>query len=407
MTKGVVLTLVVGLVASAVACAMNTPPRSYPVVGTGQDRCYGADGSMITCPPEDQPFSGQDAQSPGTPASYRDNADGTVTDLVTGLQWAKAPSERMTFAELPAFARASRIGGHDDWRVPSVKELYSLIDFRGGYSGDPQTSRPYIDTEAFSFRYASGTGLGDAVHGQRPIDVQLWTATRYLGRTMGGDETVFGVNFADGRIKGYPMMDPANRMLTPNRLAVLLVRGPAYGQNSFEPTPQTVRDHATGLEWQRSDSGQALSWGDGLAYCNGLALDGHGDWRLPNAKELQTIVDYGRIPAIAAPFRLVQGDVYLWSSTTHLEGPPPPTDEDRPFSRTGELAVYFAIGPALGRMEQPPGSGLWRWMDVHGAGSQRSDPKTAVPGQFSNGFGPQGDDIRGHNHVLCVRRLAS
>ncbi|MFN9211302.1 MAG: DUF1566 domain-containing protein, partial [Betaproteobacteria bacterium] len=142
-----------------------------------------------------------------------------------------------------------------------------------------------------------------------------------------------------------------------------------------------------------------------LAYCGGLSLGGHRDWRLPNAKELHSIVDYSRMPAIDPLFGFSDHLVYLWSSTTHLEGPPPATAPNRAFSRTGELAVYAAIGPAMGYMEVPPGSGRRRWLDVHGAGAMRSDPKTATPGAFPSGFGPQGDDIRGHNHVLCVRDL--
>ncbi|MFN8957786.1 MAG: DUF1566 domain-containing protein, partial [Hyphomonadaceae bacterium] len=63
------------------------------------------------------------------------------------------------------------------------------------------------------------------------------------------------------------------------------------------------------------------------------------------------------------------------------------------------------IGQAQGKMEVPPGSGQRRWLDVHGAGAMRSDPKTASPGEFPNGFGPHGDDVRGHNSVLCVRDL--
>jgi hypothetical protein len=211
------------------------------------------------------------------------------------------------------------------------------------------------------------------------------------------------VNFADGRIKGYPLMDPANRMRTPNRLAVRLVRGPAYGANDFRATTEMVLDAATGLEWQRADDGIARSWDAALAHCAALRLGGHADWRLPDAKELHSIVDYGRIPAIDPVFRLADPAAYVWTSTTHLENPPP-EGRPRPFTAIGELAVYFAFGPALGRMEVPPGSGTWRWIDAHGAGAQRSDPKTARPGEWPQGFGPQGDDIRGHNHVRCVRR---
>lgn len=177
---------------------------------------------------------------------------------------------------------------------------------------------------------------------------------------MGRDETVFGVNFADGRIKGYPVMDPANFMRTPNRLAVQLVRGPAYGENRFEPHAETVRDMASGLEWMREIDATARSWADALAFCDTLQRDGHRDWRLPDAKELHSIIDYSRVPALAPVFRLDRPDVYLWSSTTHLEAPPPASEAGRPFTRQGELAIYFAVGPALGRIQPPPGSGRYR-----------------------------------------------
>jgi len=43
------------------------------------------------------------------------------------------------------------------------------------------------------------------------------------------------------------------------------------------------------------------------------------------------------------------------------------------------------------------------WVDVHGAGAQRSDPKTSVPADEVNGHGPQGDARRALNFVRCVR----
>lgn len=42
-------------------------------------------------------------------------------------------------------------------------------------------------------------------------------------------------------------------------------------------------------------------------------------------------------------------------------------------------------------------------MDVHGAGSQRSDPKVGDASEFPHGRGPQGDVIRIENMVRCVR----
>jgi|GEM_PF-2157179 len=42
-------------------------------------------------------------------------------------------------------------------------------------------------------------------------------------------------------------------------------------------------------------------------------------------------------------------------------------------------------------------------MDVHGAGSQRNDPKVGDASKFPQGRGPQGDVIRIENLVRCVR----
>ena len=44
-----------------------------------------------------------------------------------------------------------------------------------------------------------------------------------------------------------------------------------------------------------------------------------------------------------------------------------------------------------------------QWLDVHGAGCQRSDPKQGDPAAWPTGHGPQGDAIRIYNQVRCVR----
>lgn len=75
------------------------------------------------------------------------------------------------------------------------------------------------------------------------------------------------------------------------------VRGDAYGSNRFVSNGNgTVGDESTGLLWQQADSGAGLTWGDALKYCENLELAGVRDWRLPNAKELHSIVDYTRSP---------------------------------------------------------------------------------------------------------------
>ena len=301
-------------------------PHSYPIVGTGQSRCYD-NFSEIAPPKPGRPFYGQDAQHPGPAQSYRDNGDGTISDLNTGLMWVRARGDAHV-GRCACRAGACGVGGYRDWRMPTIKELYSLINFNGGFHFRAADSIPYLDTRYFGFAY------GDEAHGQRGIDCQDWSATEYVGTTMDGIPTAFGVNFADGRIKGYPKVFPGGRIV---RKYVRYVRGsPSYGRNDFHDNGDgTISDRATGLMWAKTDSGKGMNWEDALAWvqrCNAKKYLGHGDWRLPNAKELQSIVDYSRVPgttrtaAISTLFevtRLSDGDYpYFWTSTTHLDGPP-------------------------------------------------------------------------------------
>ena len=157
----------------------------------------------------------------------------------------------------------------------------------------------------------------------------------------------------------------------------------------------------------------------------------HGKDRAPlvkcgiqtNVKELQGLVDYSRSPdtshspAIDPVFNCTaftneahQVDYpFYWSSTTHgnLHG--------------GGAAMYVAFGRAAGWMSPramaggPPErrepeqlgvsvpGGEYHYLDVHGAGAQRSDPKSGDPKMFPHGRGPQGDVIRIYDFVRLVR----
>ena len=92
----------------------------------------------------------------------------------------------------------------------------------------------------------------------------------------------------------------------------------------------TVTDHCTGLMWQKDTADVNLSgdvtdedlvsWCDALRYCNIVEFAGHDDWRLPNVRELESIVDYGRLgPAIDPVFSAFSRQ--YWSSTS-LAGDP-------------------------------------------------------------------------------------
>jgi hypothetical protein len=380
----------------------STKALPYAIVDTGQSACWDMLG-YSGCADD---LLGQDAQWHGVQPSYQDEGDGTVRDRVTGLTWQHEPV-LSTFAAAPGLCGALELGGHGDWRVPSTKELYSLIDFDGrtGSGGSlyqvPADAVPYLDTEVFGFAYGTEVDMGA---GGRYIDSQFVTSTAYVHTVMNGQAAFFGVNFADGRIKGYPQDGHGRSWF------LRCVRGEAYGGNDFEDAGDgTIHDRATGLTWIQADSaglgaGSAsdgtMDWGEALAWCEALEMSGAGDWRLPNAKELHSLVDYSRSPDTtgsaaldpifeATPItnELGQQDFgFYWTSTTHLDG-----------RVAGTAAVYVAFGRAMGQMQGVT-------LDVHGAGAQRGDPKTGARSDYPMlGMGPQGDVRRVFNLARCVR----
>ncbi len=403
------LLIIAGIGLALVPASSNAQGTTYPIVDSGQTACYDSNGVEITCPKQGTAFSGQDAQHNGNLPSYTNNGNGTITDNVTGLIWQQSAdtngdgtigaSDKLTYSAAMAYCENLTLGGADDWRLPDIKQLYSLIDFSGldpsGFDG-VDTSRlvPFIDTDYFAFAY------GDTTAGERIIDAQYASSTQYVSTTSGS--LLFGVNLADGRIKGYGITMPGG---TEKSFYILCVRGnSSYGQNRLVDNGDgTITDEASGLMWAQNDSAVGLNWEQALAWVeqqNATSSLGYSDWRLPNAKELQSIVDYSRSPdtsgsaAIDPLFhaRSITNEAgaidypFYWSSTTHANLTIP----------RGANAAYVSFGRALGYMNN-------NWIDVHGAGAQRSDPKAGDPADWPTGHGPQGDAIRIYNYVRLVR----
>lgn len=410
--------------------------QTYSIVDPAQTTCYDT-LFLITCPSPGANYYGQDAAYIGTLPNYSISTDGkTVHDNNTSLTWMRSPNttntppvkaNRMTYATAQNWlttVNAINYGGYNDWRIPTIKELYSLYSGKGTDPGGSTSSvglTPFIDTNYFKFAY------GNTAHGERVIDQQYMSANIFIKNpSESGYTKDFGVNFSDGRIKGYDTVDVLSGL--PKTFYVQLVRGPlTYGYNTFVNNgDQTTTDNATGLMWSRTDNGSGLNWENALAWVrteNAANYLGHSDWRMPNIKELQSIVDYTHapdydsLPAIDTNYFQCSTIIneagqldypYYWSGTTHegyFSG-----------SSNGAEADYVPFGRALGWP-----STQTHWVDVHGAGCQRSDPKVGPPygyavvktvvvsGVTYTGYshGPQGDAIRGSNYVRLVRNASA
>ena len=364
---------------------------TYPIVDTGQVNCYNDDGDIIDCSVEGEPFYGQDAQYSSIEFSFTDNGDGTVTDNVAGLMWQQIPDDGdFTWDEAIIYAENLELAGYDDWRLPTAKELFSLIDF------EPDDGKPVLDTDYFAFPALSenpGGEPGDAgPQGGAPQDDsetgedtasdmpapppaddeatggiqksqgQFWSSNfYYVGTTHGDADTAFGVNHVTGHIKGYPAGDASDEQMGKR---VRVVRGDEYGVNEFVDNGDgTISDLATGLMWMQDDYGEAIEWEAALAHAENLEFAGYDDWKLPSVKELQSIVDYsGVYPAVDPDYfnSTMEEDedywTWLWTSTS----------ADESGGSIG-AAWYVAFGKAVGL------DGL----DSHGAGAVRERQKYA------------------------------
>jgi len=101
-------------------------PCPSPIFTTGQTRCFDETGVEIPCDSPDYPGMDGFYQN-GIWPSYTVNDDRTVTDNITGLQWQRVPSAQlMTWKEALKYCDDLNLAGYDDWRLPNVKELYSI-----------------------------------------------------------------------------------------------------------------------------------------------------------------------------------------------------------------------------------------------------------------------------------------
>lgn len=339
---------------------------------TNQGSCFN-NKTVISCSKTGEEFFGQDGNFFGATPQYLDNKDGTVSDLVTNLTWQKAHnSKRLSYYSAKQVCENLDLGNRQDWRLPTIKELFSLADFRGAVGG-----KYFLDSNYFDLQLPDSSILkGDryTTHETKMMG-QTWSSTIYTGKHFGreGVEAAFFFNFLDGHIKQAP---------TNSRMSLFYrcVAGKKWGENSFiDNKDGTISDNFSQLQWQKSDDGISRNWQQALQYCQDLKLGGFEDWRLPNVKELQSIVDYSKSsPALNTDFfKISDPKSWFWSSTTHGDN--------------HQMANYVCFGACTSK------DGI----DTHGAGAQRSDPKSGSGTNMS--LGGQEDEVRVNNYVRCVR----
>lgn len=231
---------------------------------TGQTKCYNDSGTEINCT-----GTGQDGEYVTNPMSFTDNGNGTVTDNVTGLMWQQEDDNTVkTWAAAGTYCDGLTLGGQSDWRLPGVMELIRIMDHgkKAWFTGehDNTINIKYFPSTKKDYYWTSTTLSGPA-------------ATVFLDNAWRVNFSVGATDFTHKSIAYY----------------VMCVRGNSPSPNFTDNEDGTVTDNETGLMWQQvDDKTTSRIWQHALDYCNGLTLAGYSDWRMPNVKELQSIVDY-------------------------------------------------------------------------------------------------------------------
>lgn len=223
----------------------------------------------------------------GAPASQH----ACVQDNITGLTWevktAANAGITYTWEQANSYAEALNIAGglcgYSDWRIPTRRDLLSIVDHG--------RSLPAVDRRFFSNTPTSGSS-------------RHWTADADLSASPGTRH--WTIDFALGdSLSGIESAAPQ---------LVLLVRGEPLADANFRDNGDgTVTDLSTGLTWDKCAWGQSrdaatnecgspdemalISWGQALQVpvtANSQLHRGQGDWRLPNRTELESLFKLDR-----------------------------------------------------------------------------------------------------------------
>jgi Protein of unknown function (DUF1566)/Viral BACON domain len=325
-----------------------------PVPDTGQIKCYN-NSVEITCPSSGQPFYGQDANYSINPMSYTkldssgnvlsDSATSwvMVKDNVTGLIWEMKtnkdgvknyndphdadntytwydsnPATNGGYAGTPGdgtdsedFVKAlndANYGGYSDWRMPTIKELAYIVNYSipnpgptidTGYFPNTTASR-YWSSTSYAHPYSFSAWGVDFSNGNDYVDFLNKSESYYVRAVRWGQSGSFGhlvIGSLDAVDNGS--IDDAT------------ASADSYTDNG----DGTVTDISSGLMWQKFSSSNK-TWEQALAYCAGLNLGGHTDWRLPTVKELRSLTNR-YYPAFDSTYFPDTVSSLYWASTTN------------------------------------------------------------------------------------------
>lgn len=177
----------------------------------------------------------------------------------------------------------SAFGGYTDWRLPSAKELITIVNY--------SDQNPTVDTAFF------------------PNTVYANYEKYWTSQTSFINSSAYYVNFQNGDVKDNGRL---------NAYSVRAVRGTPLENDFVGNGDGTLTDTTTLLTWQTSKA-SGKTWEQAIAYCENLDLAGKTDWRLPNVKEFASVLDScENYSCIDQDFFPNTGSTNVWTSTNSI-----------------------------------------------------------------------------------------
>jgi hypothetical protein len=332
-------------------CTLDAMHWETACAGSGQDAAFGRDAAFPGNVDGHAGFAFRkvcnSGEFAGTGTCTKDAALGTglddwgcTYDKVTGLLWEDKQADgglhdvggRYTNlgdhgdGDASSFidaVNAQGLCGASDWRLPDTHELQSIVDFN---RASPQ---PSIDQRYFPNSLADHYWTSEAFVTQE--SVTAWIVSFVMDPR--------NVNVTGwGRAQPYPV-----RLVRP-------AKAPAAETRRFEAAlaPDEVADTHAHLVWKRCVEGahwngatcagtpSTFDFRGAFAHANAVAAETGLPWRVPNAKELHSLVDHSKqSPAIDTTVFPRTPSELFWTATAYAWTP------------TGGWAVDFNAGHVL------------------------------------------------------------
>jgi hypothetical protein len=339
---------------------LSTPVQSGTIKlpQTGQTLCYNSAGLTIPCL-----GTGEDgdllAGVPWPDPRFTGYLFSCIVDNLTGLMWYANPinfSLPRVWSEAVTIPPQINQCGFADWRLPNVNELQSLINAEQtdnaswlesqGFIFPSSAALPYWTSTSSAINPTVNAWVVDVVDGSvfpdnKGFTYFLWPV-RGTSNPSPPADIPLGQITETGQITTYVAYDDAYFTITPARNVGVPWPADRFTTTYCDSTGpcaeqlvdcdlissnNVVTDNLTGLVWQEDANLDGLkTWVNALSYTEDISICGYADWRLPNSKELFSLIDRSKQgPALPTdhPFTNVQSalnDLYC-SSTTYAFDP--------------------------------------------------------------------------------------